>query len=77
MVNSRSYYTSNALKLMSRFEDLSGGQKMFHELYPELQAQWEAAVSIAERDADHTKPLMRFYNELCRLHDSLTMDGGL
>jgi hypothetical protein len=74
MSDSRSFYTSNSLKLMSRIEDVVGGQRMFHEVYPDLQRQWEAAVSLAESDQDQTKPLMRFYNELCKLHDNLTMD---
>lgn len=57
---------------MSRIEDAHGGIKtgaMFHELYPELQTEWEIIDTAGE-----LKPIKQYYRKLCRIIDSLEMD---
>lgn len=73
-MDNRSYYVSNILRLMCVVEDHYGQTKMFHELYPEIESAWVEADKIACENVDHTRPLMRVYNQLCKLIDDLNMD---
>jgi len=59
---------THIIKLMAQIEDITG--EMFHISYPDLQKEYETVAN----DSDYSG-LRYLYNRMCKIYDSLTMDG--
>lgn len=54
----------DCLRLMCQIKDNHGENKMFHELYPDLQVKWEES----NNEKNRTK-LIYLYNKMCKIVD--------
>ena len=66
------YYSSQVLLKMTAIEDLTGNEMMFHNLFPDIQADYQKACE----SQDH-KPMRAVYYKLCRTIDALKGDETL